>query len=87
MVNDIKPLNSDRNLLEKFADDLTLCVPQEVNIPDLSVEEVENLKQWAIENEMTLNFSKTWEMIVRGKTRKWDSLRAVHTSNGPFPLL
>ncbi len=28
MVNDIKPLNSDRNLLEKFADDLTLSVPQ-----------------------------------------------------------
>ncbi len=38
--------------------------------PYLSVEEVENVKQWAIENEMTLNFSKTWEMIVRGKTRK-----------------
>ncbi len=47
--NDIKPLNSDRNLLEKFAGDLTLSVPQEVNIPDLSVEEVENVKQWAIE--------------------------------------
>ena len=49
MINDIKPLNSDRNLLQKFAGDLTLSVPQEVNIPDLSVEEVENVKQWAIE--------------------------------------
>ena len=70
MVNDIKPLNSDRNLLEKFADDLTLSVPQEVNIPDLSVEEVENVKQWAIENEMTLNFSKTWERLFEGRPGK-----------------
>ena len=33
-------LNINRNLLEKFADDLTLSAPQQVNIPDSSVEEI-----------------------------------------------
>ena len=59
MVKGIKSLNSDRNLLEKFADDLTLSVPQEENIPKSSAEEIDNIKQWVIENEMTLNLNKT----------------------------
>ena len=59
MINDIKPLNPNRNLLEKFADDLTLSIPLEVNVPDSSAKGIENVNQWAIENQMTLNYCKT----------------------------
>ena len=56
LINYIKPLNPNRNLLEKFADDFTLSVLQEVNVSDSLVKEIENVSQWAIENEMTLNY-------------------------------
>ena len=37
---------------------------------DSAIEEVKNIKVWASENRMTLNMSKTWEMVVRGRTNK-----------------
>ena len=63
MVTDISLEDSERNLLTKFADDLTVSAP--VKISEDSAIEV-----WASENRMTLNMSKTWEMVVRGRTNK-----------------
>ena len=45
MVNDIKVIAANQNLLVKFADDLTV-------------------------NRMQLNFKKTWEMLLKGKSTK-----------------
>ena len=68
MVNDIKVVDSMRNLLEKFADDLTLSVPiRNCESDNLSLE-VYSITKWAETNRMELNPSKTWEMILRGKT-------------------
>ena len=71
MVNDIIAVNPSRNLLIKYADDITLSVPVKVNDSDFSaVVEVENIQRWATENKMKLNLSKTWEMVAKGKTTK-----------------
>ncbi|EDO32372.1 predicted protein, partial [Nematostella vectensis] len=51
-------------LLVKYADDITLSIPQRHNSADLSSVEVQNIKNWSKENRMTLNFSKIWEMVV-----------------------
>ena len=40
------------------------------NFADLSLYEVQNIQRWSIENRMTLNVKKTWEMVVRGDTKK-----------------
>ena len=42
----------------------------QTNASDHSVLEVESIQRWAKENKMTLNLSKTWEMVVKGKTSK-----------------
>lgn len=70
MVNDIIAVNPSRNLLTKYADDITLSVPVKSNVPDSAIQEVESIESWCRENRMTINFSKTWEMVVRGKTSK-----------------
>ena len=36
----------------------------------MTLREIQNIERWSRENWMTLNLSKTWEMVVRGKTRK-----------------
>ena len=44
MVNDIIVVHSDTNLLIKFADDITLSIPIEPNLPDdSSVNEFQNI--------------------------------------------
>lgn len=48
---------------------MTLGVPVKGG-QDSSVVEVNNIKNWTAVNRMTLNFSKTWEMVVRGKISK-----------------
>ena len=40
------------------------------NTLDLSLVEVQNTLRWSIENFITLNLKKTWEMVVRGNTKK-----------------
>ena len=40
------------------------------NTLDLSLVEVQNTLRWSIENIITLNLKKTWEMVVRGNTKK-----------------
>jgi hypothetical protein len=69
MVNDINLENLDRNLLTKFADDLTVSAPV-TNTGDSAASEVRNIKGWASENRMDINMSKTWEMVVRRKSTK-----------------
>ena len=75
MVNDIKPVSSS-SLLIKFADDITVSVPIRSSRGqiDPSHQEVCSIKLWA-DDKMTLNFKKTFEMVVRGKTRQENSSR------------
>ena len=70
MVNDITAVYPNRNLLIKFADDIILSIPIQANSPDPDPEEVDNIKQWSIVNRMSLNLTKMWETVMKGKTRK-----------------
>ena len=69
MVNDINLEDGEMNLITKFVDDLTVSAPVKIS-GDSAIKEVKNIKRWASENRMTLNMSKTWEMVVRGRTKK-----------------
>ena len=66
MVNDIKLVDSN-NGISKYADDITISVPVKRN-SDTAPAEVENLESWAANNRMSLNLSKTWEMLLRSRT-------------------
>ena len=54
----------------KFADDITICIPVSKDSTDATINEVNSMKHWAASNRMTLNLSKTWEMLILGKTTK-----------------
>ena len=69
MVNDIRPVYPERNLLLKYADDLTLSVPVSAH-QDHSFIEVNSIQHWAVRNRMKLNLTKTWEMVVHGRISK-----------------
>ena len=73
MVNDIMAVYPNKNLLVKYTDDITI----KSNFADLSLDEVQNIQRWSIENRMTLNLKKMWEMVVRGNTKK-----ATHWEEG-----
>jgi hypothetical protein len=49
------------NILLKYADDTTLLVPENTDIP-LS-QEFDNIKTWALQNKMIINFNKTKELV------------------------
>jgi hypothetical protein len=60
MVHDLKPLSSVNDLI-KFADDLTLLVPEH---SDISVtDEFSAIRQWAAANKLSINTSKTKEIV------------------------
>ena len=64
MVNDIKPKDPENNnMLVKFADDITVSVPVKTT-EDTAFNEVKNISDWAKENRMILDFSKTWEIVI-----------------------
>ncbi|CAB4017597.1 Hypothetical predicted protein [Paramuricea clavata] len=69
MVDDIKPKQPETNVLVKFADDMTVSAPVKSN-SDYATMEVRNIKNWARRNRMTLNLTKTWEMLLSGGTSK-----------------
>lgn len=69
MVNDIKLVHPNTNLMVKFADDITISSPVKEN-SDLAHLEVTNIEHWAKANKMSLNLSKSWELLVRTKTTK-----------------
>ena len=60
-----------QTLLIKYVGDITASVPVTIglNHPDSSHQEVANIKRWADGNLMKLNMKKTFEMVVKGKTR------------------
>ena len=73
MVNYINTLNPETNLLIKFADDITLSIPIEPNLPDdSSLSEIQNIKLWSSMNRMKLNLTRTWELVMRGKTQNFN---------------
>ena len=63
MVNDIKPIDTQNNLLVKFADDITTSAPVKSG-SDSAKAETESIQNWSEANQMTLNLSKTWEIVV-----------------------
>ena len=69
MVNDVRQVHPGRNLLIKFADDTNLGVLVKANCDTCHIE-VNNIERWALNNCMTLNLTKTKEMVVRGRTSK-----------------
>ena len=69
MVDDIKPTQPETNVLVKFADDMTVSAPVKSNC-DSATMEVRNIENWARRNRMTLNLSKTCEMLLSGGTSK-----------------
>ena len=68
-INDIKAVNTNKNLLVKFADDITVSLPIEANVGlDESETEVLSFVKWSENNCMKVNLTKTWEVLLRGKT-------------------
>ena len=67
MVNDIKVIAPNQNLLVKFADDLTLSIPVQsgVSNSNSAANEVQSIVEWTTVNRMQLNFKKTWEMLLK----------------------
>ena len=51
------------NKLCKYADDTTLIVPSNSDI--CLTEEFDNVKNWAEENKLMINFKKTTEVVFR----------------------
>ena len=68
-MNDITAVSPMNNLLVKYADDITISVLVRQST-DTAAAEVEFMKKWADTNEMSLNFTKTWEMCMHSKTTK-----------------
>ena len=69
MVDDIKSVNPKDKLLGKFADGMTVSVPMK-STGNSATADVNNIDNWAKNNRMWLNFSKTWEMVICVKTSK-----------------
>ena len=68
MVNDIKLVDLNKGI-SKYADDITITVSVRRN-SDTALVEVKNLENWTVKDRMSLNLSKTWEMLQRSRTTK-----------------
>ena len=66
MINDIKPVS----LLVKVADDITVSIPVRAGDSNMAESEVSSIMEWAEKNQMTLNLSKTWEMLLKSGSLK-----------------
>ena len=76
-INDLKAVNTNKNLLVNFAEDITVSLPIEANVGlDESETEVLSFIEWSENNCMKVNSTKTWELLLWGKT----------TSTPPEPL-
>ena len=70
-INYIKAVNTNKNLLVKFADNITVSLPIEANVRlDESETEVLSFIEWSENNCMKVNLTKTWELLLRGKTTR-----------------
>ena len=70
MVDDIQLADPRRNLMVKFADDITVSTHVGKDSTDATINGVNSMKHWAASNRMTLNLSKTWAMLMYGKITK-----------------
>jgi len=70
MVNNKQFADPRRNLMVKFADNITISIPVSKDSTDVTINEVDCMNHWAASNRMTLNLSKTWENVIHGKTTK-----------------
>ena len=52
----------------KFVDDITISTSVSKDSTDATINEVNSMKHLAASIRMTLNLSKTWEMLIHGKT-------------------
>ena len=58
-INDIKAVNTNKNLLVKFADDITVSLPIEATVGlDESETEVLSFIEWSENNRMKVNLTK-----------------------------
>ena len=58
-------------ILIRFADDITVSLPIEANVGlDESETEVLSFIEWSENNCMKVNLTKTWELLLRGKTTR-----------------
>ena len=70
-IGDIKVVNTNKNLLVKIADDITVSLPLEANVClDGSETEVLSFIEWSENNCMKVNLTKTWELLLRGRTTR-----------------
>ena len=74
-VNAIKPIDAKNNLLVKFADDITASAPVKSGLDSASAE-AEGIQNWSETNQVTLNISKTWEMVVQ--SRSTNPVKCLH---------
>ena len=68
MVNDIKAIAPNQNLLVKFAGDLTL--KSGVSNSNSAANEVQSIVERTSVNRMQLNIKKTSEVLLKGKSTK-----------------
>ena len=54
MVNDIIAADRKSNLMVKYTDDITVCVPVNAST-DNALVEINSIKDWAFNNRMSLN--------------------------------
>ena len=64
LINDVKPVSSS-GLLVKYADDITVSIPVRAEDRNIAELEVNSIMKWAEKNQITLNLSKTWEMLLK----------------------
>ena len=70
-IKEIKAVHTNKNILVKFADDITVSLPIEANVGlDEFETEVLSFIEWSENNCMKLNLTKTWELLLRGKTTR-----------------
>ena len=65
-------MTPNQNLPVKFADDLTLSTPVKsgASNSNSTANEVQSIFEWTSINRMQLNFKKTWEMLLKGRSTK-----------------
>ena len=62
LKSDLNPLSAN-NVLSKYADDLNLLVPQHCDVSLAT--EFDHIRKWADDNKMTINTTKTKEIVFR----------------------
>ena len=60
-------MDAKKTLFVKFADDITASAPVKSGLDSASAEGIQNRSET---NQMTLNISKTWEMVVQSGSTK-----------------